>query len=240
MRLWVVAWLLVLPSVADAAGLLTSATCTGKATGTTCAPTALSVAVGDLAIVAFADQVGGSAPTIADTLGNSWTALSGPTTNTARLSKWFSRITTGGSMTVTITFGSSANSRAGIVATFSGSQATPNDANPANANDATSQYDCPSSGTLAQTNELVIGFGGVAGPNGDVVAAVAPDILVTDIGTTGGAAGTNTTAILTYRVVSATTAVAPAFTIDANRTGVVGTASFKVDAPSRHSRGRVL
>jgi hypothetical protein len=208
--------------------LVTSAGNTGKSTGTTLTLGPVTVVVNDLAVVAFADQVAGSAPTIADDLGQSWTALAGPTTNTARISKWYSRVTVAGSMTVTITFGSSNNSRAGAVCIYNNIAATPLDANPANANDATSPYDTPATGALAQTNELVLGFGALAGPVGDVVAATDPDGAVQKQATTGGSAGSNSMAVMIMRLVRSTTTVTPQFTdTTANRTGVLGTATFK-------------
>src|SRR5262249_41248675 len=59
----------------------------GKTTGTTLTATAY-VSAGQHAIVAFADLVGGSSPTISDNLGNTWSALQGGTNGTMRLSAW--------------------------------------------------------------------------------------------------------------------------------------------------------
>lgn len=199
----------------------------GKATGTTLTLGVAVVVAGDVAVVAFADLVGGSNPTIADNLGNTWTPLSGPTTNGVRASKWYSAITNAGSMTVTITFGSSAAGRGGVMAVWGSNFVGALDKNATNANDSTTPYDCPTSGTLAQADELVIGFAFVNGPDTNVAAATSPDTLVGPGGSSGGSATTNATAAISWRKVSATTAVAPQFT-GTSRAGVVGTASFRV------------
>lgn len=202
-----------------------------KTTGTTLqvSNVVTPVAIGDVAVVAFADQVGGSSPTIADDLGNTWIPLSGPTTNTVRASKWYSIIANPGIMTVTITFGSSAASRAGVLAVWDASAfgASPLDKNITNANDSTTPYDCPTSGTLAQADEIVLGFVFVAGIEGNINTVTSPSTLAVAYGSTGGNAATNSSVAISYRKVTATTAVAPQFT-GTSRTGIVSTASFKI------------
>ncbi len=207
------------------APLVTSAINHGSALGSTLALGPVTVKLGDLVVAVFADMVGGSAPTIGDNLSNSWTALAGPTTNTIRLSAWFTVVTVAGALTATITFGSVALTRAGVLGLFRIVPGAPLDLNPANANDSTSPYVCPSSGTLTQTDETVIGYGALAGAGTDTLAAVAPDLLVASDGTSLGAA--DATAIMTYRTVKLSTSIAPSFTdTTSNRTGVVGTAAF--------------
>jgi len=203
----------------------TTATNSAKASGTTLALGPITVAAGDMVVVAFGDQVGGSAPTISDNIGgNTWTALT-TSTNTIRTSKWRSALTNGGSMTITITFGSSSASRAGVVGAWDSSYVGAFDANPANANDSTSPYDCPLSGTLGQSDEIVLGFAFKA-DNADF-AAGASDTLVDKAHSTGGSGSTNCAVAMTYRKVTATTSIQPQLT-GANATGVVGTASFKI------------
>ena len=200
----------------------------GGAAATTLVFAAVTTAVGDVVVVTFSDQVDGTAPTIADNFTNTWTALTGGT-NTVRMSTWYAVIASGksGSMTVTITFQSSANSRAGCLAGFVNMTATPLDKNPAATNDSTSPYDGPSSGTLTQADELVIGYCAMAGPNGDTTGTTTEDALIT-LATTGGQAGSNSRAALTYRAVNATTAVVPEMTnTTADRAGITGTATFK-------------
>lgn len=206
----------------------TTATNNAKATGTTLALGPVTVAAGDVIVVLFGDQVAGTAPTIGDNIGgNTWTALSGPTTNTARLSKWYCVVANGGSMTVTVTFQSSAGARAGALGVWDATifGASPLDANVTNANDSTSPYDCPLSGTLAQTDEIVLGFCSRA--SNAALAAGASETGIIEAHSSGsGGAGANVSVGLTYRKVSATTSIQPQMT-GTSVAGVVGTASFK-------------
>jgi hypothetical protein len=200
-----------------------------KATGTTLTLGPVTVAAGDLIVVCFGDQVGGASPTINDDIGgNTWTALSGPTTNTARLSKWYCVVTNGGSMTVTVTFGSSANARAGALGVWDSPifGASPLDANVTNANDSTSPYDCPLSGTLAQADELVFGFCSRAS-NAALSAGASETGIIEAHSSGSGGAGANISVGLTYRKVTATTSTQPQMT-GSSVAGVVGTASFKI------------
>ncbi len=211
------------------AALLGANVNTGKTTGTTLAIALTSFAIyrGNLIVVCLCHNALTSI-TIADNLSNTWTALSGPTTNTITMQKWYSLITNGSAsgLTVTITFASSANARAGGALVFSGIDNAALDTNATNVNDSTSPYDCPTTGTLAVADETVCGFGALAGAGTDTIAATSPDLLGTKGGTTGG--GTNATVVLTYRFVNATTAVAPQFTdVTSSRTGITGSASFK-------------
>lgn len=125
-----------------------------------------TTAVDDLVIVGFADQIGGSNPTISDNLGNTWTPLSGPTTNTVRLSKWYSKIAPGksGSTTVTISHTSSNAKRAGVLGCFPNIASSPLDANPSDTIASTSPYMTPPIGSLAQSGEIVFGFFAFAAP----------------------------------------------------------------------------
>lgn len=131
---------------------------------------AIGCSVGNLVRVTFADRVGGPAPTIADTKGNSWMLLGGPTTNTVRKTEWYSIITNGGLLSIRVSFNNSSNSRAAVVAVFSGTSATPLDANPADTTGKTSPFNAPSSGTLAQGDEVVTGGFALAGSTDDTIA----------------------------------------------------------------------
>jgi hypothetical protein len=203
-----------------------TATNSAKATGTTLALGAVTVAVGDVVVVLFGDQVVGTAPTIADNLGNTWTPLTGPNTNTARISKWYSAITVAGSMTATVTFQSSAGARAGALGVWDSSFIGILDKNIANANDSTSPYDCPLSGTLAQANEIVLGFCARAS-NAALVAGASETGIIEAHSSGSGGAGANVSVGLTYRLVTATTSIQPQMT-GSSVAGVVGTASFKI------------
>jgi hypothetical protein len=210
----------------------TDPTATGSgqanAIGTTIATSAMNVSAGDIVVVAVADQMGGAAPTLTDSVGgNTWTALSGPTTNTIRASKWYSIITNGGaSMTVTATFASATASRAIVAAAWSSSlfSASPLDTNVVNANDSTTPFTCPSTGTLAQANEIVLAFNFAAGAT--VVTATSPNLLAIAVASNSGSAATNASAAIGYQVVAATTAVAPVFA-GTSRTSVQGAGSLK-------------
>jgi len=197
------------------------------------------VNVGQEAVVVFSDLVGGSTPTIADSLGNSWSALTGGT-NGSRLTAWHSHITTGGAMVVTITFGSSSAARAGTLITLRGMTASPVDVNPATTNSSANPQLGTTSGTLAQTNEIVLGYFGLNGPIDDGPSATFPDIESTScfpcgggynngiIGTTGSTATTNATVGVTYRSVISTSGIQPTLANPQSRAGVAGTLAFKV------------
>jgi hypothetical protein len=210
----------------------TDPTATGSgqanALGTTIATTAMNISAGDIVVVAVADQMGGAAPTLTDSVGgNTWTALSGPTTNTIRASKWYSIITNGGaSMTVTATFASATASRAIVAAAWSGAlfSASPLDTNVVNANDSVTPFTCPSSGTLGQANEIVLAFNFAAGAT--VVTATSPNLLAISVASNSGGAAGNASVAIGYQVVAATTAVAPVFA-GTSRTSVQGTGSLK-------------
>lgn len=207
--------------------------------------------VGQELVAVFADLVGGTAPTISSSPTCSWNALTGGTNGSMRMSAWNCTVTTGGAFTVTFTHDSSSAARAGSVVVLRGLTASPLDANPAVATDNTSPYDAPSSGTLAQATEIVLGYFALNGPtvysyNGtvafatDTIAPGASDIFTVSNGafqatgvgfngTTGSTAATNVTTGFTYRTVSATTAVQPRITNStANRDGLAGTVSFKI------------
>ncbi len=195
---------------------------------------------GQEAVVVFSDLVGGSTPTVDDNLGNTWSALQGGTNGSQRLTIWHSHITTGGALVVTIHFGSSTAARAGTVVIMRGMAASPVDANPsANTSANASPYQGPSSGTLAQTNEIVLGYYALNGPIDDNINATSPDIRATSCdvctaaavgiaGTTGSTATTNTVVGVTYRLVTSTSSVQPQITDGTTRNGITGTVSFKV------------
>lgn len=209
-----------------------SGSCALKATGTTCTTGAFSVAANDLCIAAFADLVGSTAPSITSSPTSTWTALSGPTTSTVRLSWWFSVMSSGNaSTTATFTTISSAAARAGAVSCFAAAStaATPKDVNPVNTTDATSTYNGPASGTLAQANEWIVGVYAWAGVSTSTTATTGSwlDLTGTAIGTTGGSAATNVKLYMQYQSVTATTTQTPGATNSVNAAGAQGTVSFK-------------
>jgi hypothetical protein len=119
--------------------------------------------------------------------------------------------------------------------------AAPLDVNPSVATDNASPYQGPSSGTLAQTNEIVLGYYALNGPIDDNINATNPDSRATScdpcagnynvgiIGTTGSTAATNTVVAVTYRAVTSASPIQPQITDStADRNGITGTIAFKV------------
>jgi hypothetical protein len=217
----------------------------GKTSGTTLTATGY-VSAGQHALVAFGDLVGGAAPTISDNFGNTWSQLQGGTNGGMRLSAWHSRMNASGRVTVTISFGSSAAARAGVLVTLRQLETSPLDRNPAVVIDNASPYDGPSSGTLIQSNEVVLGYSVLNGPTthtanqflNDAIVATYPDLRavfwgygpgnVGINGTSGGVADSNVSIAVTYRYVNSTTAVQPQIMNQtANRNGILGTVSFR-------------
>lgn len=201
--------------------------------------------VGQEAVVVFSDLVGGSAPTIADSLGNSWTLIQGGTNSGMRLTAWHSHITTAGAPVITITFGSSSAARAGTLVVMRGMTASPLDKNPAVLTANSSPYLGPftdSGGAPAQTNEIVLGYYALNGPIDDGPGATAlPDKRAASCatgctgtdgigiaGTTGSTASTNTVVGVIYRAVTTATGIQPSLTDSGNPNGLAGTITFKV------------
>lgn len=203
-----------------------SCTNQNKASGTSLTCSGIGGAANDLVVVVFADQVGGSAPTIADSSAgtNTYSTLTGGT-NTVRCTAWYSRLATAPG-TITISFGSSSASRAVAAYRWTGAPASSLDKNPAMVNDTTSPYAGPSSTGLTQANEFVAGYGCLAGTDQTLTASTDTTSVVT-LGSSGGNAATNSQAYVTSKLVSAATAVAPTVTAGTNRTGIVGTSTFK-------------
>ncbi len=211
-----------------------------NAAGTTITATlSATVAAGDVVVVAVADQMTSTTTvTINDSVGgNTWTALSGPTTNTIRANKWYSVLTNGGaSMVITATFTSQTASRAIAAAAWSAGlfSASPLDRNVTNANDSTTPFSCPTSGTLAQANEIVLAFTYSAGNTG--FTATSPNLLAVSVASSGGGAAGNAAVAIGYQVVAATTAVIPVFA-GTSRTSVQGTASLKYNTSGIKTAG---
>lgn len=211
-----------------------------NATGTTVtASFSGTVNAGDIVVFAVADQMTSTVTiTVSDSVGgNTWTQLSGPTTNTIRASKWYCIVTNGGvNFTVTATFTSQNASRAAVGCVWDSHSfaATPLDKNVTNANDSTTPFTCPLSGVLAQANEIVLGFTFSAGNT--VFTATSPNLLGATVASSGGSAATNSAVAIGYQAVSATTSIAPVFA-GTSRTSVQSTASFKYDPTANRSAG---
>jgi len=164
--------LFVLVSVQSWAGVTLFASGTFAEGGSSSGALTLAVgcAAGNLVRVTFADRVGGSPPRIDDSKHNTWTLLSGPTTNTVRKTEWYSVISKGGLLTIRINFDQSTGSRAAVAAVFNGTDASPLDANLKDVTGRTSPFNAPSSGKLAQANELVTSGFALAGSTDDTIA----------------------------------------------------------------------
>jgi hypothetical protein len=132
-------------------------------------------------------------------------------------------VTTAGTLTqISVVATASGNNVAACATVVEGPFAAPPiDANPANVIDVTSPYTCPSTGTLAQANEVVIGW--MCGTGNGTHTASAPGTL--DRSTISQAIIRTS---IQRIVVTATTAVAPEFTASAVPTDACqGTMSFK-------------
>lgn len=200
--------------------------------------------VGQDIFCSIVDLMGGSAPTLADSGSNTWTALTGGTNGSMRLSAWRTKVTTGGALTFTFTFpsGAAALAKAGSCVVMRGLHATvPMNTNPSVTTDNTGpNYDATLSGTLSQENEIVLGYFGLNGPSTDSIAAGGSDTIAIAcgqgctspyndglVGTTGSTDASNVTLAVTYRIVTSTASIQPRITDSSTRNGLAGTASFK-------------
>src|SRR5215207_2961708 len=184
----------------------------------------VAVAVDDLVVAVFAQQTALTVTGVTDNLGNTYTATNAGTDNGNATGRCFySRVTTAGTLTtVAGACTGSANDAAFAVSCFAGPFATsPLDANLANISDLASPFACPATGTLAQADELVIGWG-ACNQGFTTYAATSPNLLRANVATA------NIAAVIGSQVVAATTTVTPTFT-DANAlsSSVWGTSTFK-------------
>lgn len=188
----------------------------------------VAVSVGDLIASVVCQQTNLTVTGVTDNLGNTYTAQNAGTDAgnvTGRL--FYSIVTNAGTLTsVTAACTTSANDGVHIVAVFKGAFSAI-DKNIANiTSDVTSPFTCPSSGTLTQADEIVIGWG-VASHNTSW-SATSPNLMALQL-----ANSTTIKAAIGYQTVAATSAVAPAFTAGSNPgQAVLGTLSFSMAAGS--------
>ncbi len=185
-----------------------------------------AVNVGDLVYVVVGEQTAPTMTAVNDNLGNTYTALQVATdagTSTARA--FYTRVTIAGTITaITATTNGGTNNGAGAALIIEGPFApSPLDKNPTNlTNDTTTPYTCPSTTTLAQADEVVIGW--VVSTGSAAWTATSPNTKGAEVATA---------AVLSvrigYQTVAATTAVSPAWTGTAPTDDVLGTSSFKKD-----------
>lgn len=210
-------------------GLKGTLTGNGNSVGTSNSLTgSVSVAVGDLVLVCFGQQTNRTATGASSSLVTSYSAQNAGTDAGVATGRFFyGVVTTAGTLTsVAVAAASSTNDYCGLAAVIEGPfTSSPLDANPANiTSDVTSPFTCPASGTLAQSLELVVGWG--AANQSTTWAATSPNLLA-------GNANNSTTikVAIGYQAVTSTSTVSPAFTAAANPTAcVLGTCSFKKGA----------
>jgi hypothetical protein len=192
----------------------------------------VSVAVGDLIFMLYGMRAntptGAGSPARSDDLGNTYNLLHESTTGGGRVCTAYSIVTAGGTLT-TATWAHTSNTAddAHCVGVFEGPfDATPLDASITPIADAASPYICPSTGTLAQADELVIAC--VAQSNGSTTAsyaATSPNLKA--VAASSGTGANTCSSCLGYQVVSATTAIAPEFTTATSTSGSTAVYSFK-------------
>lgn len=195
----------------------------------------VAVVVGDLVFAVIAQQTTLTVTAVTDNLGNTYSATNAGTDGgnvTGRA--FFSRVTVAGTLTSVNAAVTAGTLDAAIrVPVFEGPfSVSPHDttANPANTTaDLTSPYPTPLTGTLAQANNLIVGWQCASG-TGSTFAVTAP-------GTLDGqaSASANANAIVGYRTVAATTSVQIVFTEvgDVPNANVLGTAAFKIAAAAK-------
>ncbi len=184
-----------------------------------------AVSVGDLVIAVAAEQTSKTATAVTDNLGNTYAPITaGTDSGTATGRAFYSCVTVAGTITV-LHLACTASSDNAIFAavSFQGPfAASPLDANPADNTDATSPFDCPATGTLAQADELVVAWSAHTPGSYGVTAPMVHQYDQADFAVVVGVS------IGSY-VVSSTTTTTPQFTSGTITDASNGTASFKKD-----------
>lgn len=187
-----------------------------------------SVVVGDLVVVVIHEQTSLSSTGVTDNLGNSYVAQNAGTDGgTATGRAFYARVTAAGTLTtVTVARSTPANDTSVIAAAFAGPFAvSPVDANPANTSgDITTPYPCPTTGTLSQTIELVIGWMAGRASTATIMNGVSAGSLIRSTENISPES-----VAINQIVTAATTAVIPNFTSTSGNpsNSVNGTISFK-------------
>jgi hypothetical protein len=186
-----------------------------------------TVSVGDLIIAVLAQQTALTVTAVSDNLGNTYTAQNAGTDAgniTGRM--FYSRVTNAGTLTsVSFTTTASTNDAAAGAVMFEGPFLTsPLDANPANSTaDITSPFSFPATGTLAQTDELVVAWAAAVGTVTSGWTATSP------LRKHDSPSVANAGAFIGSYVVAATTTTTPEATGTNPTQDVLGTATFKKD-----------
>ena len=194
----------------------------------------VAVATGDLIFVAFCQQTSLTATGCTDNLSNTYTATNaGNDTGTQTGRAFWARASAPGTLTtVHVAASASTNDYAGFVAVIAGPVSpSPLDANPANGtSDLTSPFTCPSTGTLAQPQEIVIAW--MTAPSSATFSASSPNLLAGQANNSN-----NAKAVIGYQAVNSTSGVAPEFTGTAPGEITLGTSSFTLDISALRWRG---
>lgn len=185
----------------------------------------IAVAAGDLVFAVIMEQTTKSVTGAFDNLGNIYTAIASGVATSVTGAAFYAYVSVPGTLASTqFTTTAGTDNVVAIAAAFQGPfDRTPLDVNPANTNDWTTAFTCPSSGTLATVNELVACWSVIN--NGTLQTAAAPNTLATAMvsqAVVSGAVG--------YQTVSTTSAISPAFNDTTSTNGRQGTASFKMQA----------
>jgi hypothetical protein len=184
-----------------------------------CAP--ITLAVGDLVIVNIFEGTSATSAGVSDSLGHTGTAL----TSGGLTKAYYYVATSAGDATISVDTTASTNDVMMTVAVYAGPfAASPLDANPAMTSDSAEAYTCNATGTLAQADELIIGyFGSATGETFYDTPAASSKIDVQ-----GAVAGVAGSACITSLVVAATTTVTLAISGGVGtRTTDCGVATFK-------------
>ncbi len=181
------------------------------------------VAVGDLVTGILSQQTSlTAAGTVTDNLGNTYAYINaGIDAGTVTGRYFYARVTVAGTLTtVNVPATSSTNDASVVVDVIEGPfkpTVALDTSPPAASSDASTPFDCPSSGTLDEPVAVVIGY--IAYGGNATVASTAPSTLG------GTVARANASCGLSRRVVSSTSAVAPQFTAT-SADAALGTAAF--------------
>lgn len=195
----------------------------GSITASFSATGSVDVSVGDLIISVVCQQTSLTVTGVTDNLSNSYSAQNAGTDAGNVTGRCFYSIATNAGTLTTVTAACTGSTNDGVhIAAVIKGPFQSIDANVANiTSDITSPFTCPSSGTLAQAQEVVIGWG--VASYGTAWSATSPNLEATE-----RANSTTIKAIIGYQAVSATTAVSPAFTAGSNPgQAVLGTLSFR-------------
>lgn len=189
----------------------------------------LQVSVGDLIIVSVGQDVGTTtAVGCTDNLGNSYSALTGGGSGTASVKGFYSVATVAGRSTPSVDTTASSSDATIVCAAYEGPfAASPLDANPAVTTSSAEPYNANATGTLAQADELIVGYFFADGL--ETLDTPAPSARLDKQIVEQATGIINRSAALTSLVVSATTTITMGISGSAgNNITACGVATFKM------------